>query len=1521
MPSHSTLNAAEAEMSSPRTRRLRSWPAVVLLTLLVACGGNSGRTPATVQVTKAEATSSGSVRVEFSAAVGESAAQAARYTVVTDDGSQLGVSAAFLAADARSVMLATDRQSAGTLYSLSWEGLQAAGGGAVLAPEGPDGRVAFLGSGQEPPVLASAVSLSNTEVMLTFVDPATGRPVSLAETARSVKYYTVSPALPLSRAELVYPNLVILTTSPQDAADYTVRATNVQDLAGRLLDSSRNEAPFSGIPVNDRQPPRVVSATALTSSTVQVSFSEPVDEAAANAANYRVSGPGGSLLAVREVVLNRPFNTVATLTTAYQTHEENYTVTVSGVRDRHGNVIDPAGDSASFLGVGNFDAGSHPFMANAGAVDNTTVIVTFSKPMDRMGTEHAGNYRITSDEGGLGVLEAQQLSSSSLRLTTTSQSNVRYTLEVHSVTDTFGNPILGAADGGTITFAGYPPGHADLIDSDGDGLTDADEERGWTVSVQLASGEIVRHHVTSDPFNPDTDGDGVPDALERAYRTDPRDSDTDDDGLGDFEEIFFAYSDPTMQDTDGDGLLDGREYWFFGTSPISADTDGDQFSDGEEVMLGGRNPLLADLPRISITIGDVNLTLDERYSYTDMSGESQSTDRSSSVTLEQGTERRHSTSDTSTLASSLSFGESLTVEGGYSFPGFSVSASATVSSEQSQSNEYSSTVSQESAQSSNRAYNNSVSHGNTIESSSAVTRDVMGASVQLALNLGSQGNVAFSVTNLEITALWQDPIQPTRLIPIATLVPGTQLAGGSVPSYNLGPFVPDIGPLIFENREVFPQTVEELMRSPRGLVFKVANYDMTDEHGRNFAFTSQQSYDATAGITIDYGDGSVDRHRVATGAGRVAPFADTNGDGRIDLHCGVPDGDSCDNNGDGTVDEFDRIIFDETGNMVGQTMGEVLKMLGYGFETADVDYDSTTAQVLVRLRGVENAPDDHRAWVLFVSTSVDVGSGNSQVLDDVDFEDIVLRSGQSYLIAFLEDQDEDKLFAHEEYLHGSSDLYTNSDNGGGSNSEVCPEEGYAFDYFQENPGESLPLPRPAYTCDTLTDYFEVREGWLVRVRGQTPYRAYSSPRLPDSDGDGLPDHIELLLGTDPMKMDTDGDGINDFDEVYGFSMRARGDLEFSDVTDKFCAAMRTGGTCSGDTEVYVTNPLDPDTDGDGIADGDELRIGANPRFIDAAEFIDTDLDGLPDAVEERFGSSKYEADTDNDGLPDLLEYMIGSNPRSADTDGDGLRDHEELELSTFGQLDPDFNVDEFLRICGSMIHNAINCHYSPPTGADRPTGTNPSLHDTDGDGLSDRVEVELSWTVRVHGQDPYTVKPDPTRADADGDGLSDSQELALGTDPYKADTDGDGTPDGEDSLPLKPNVSVEFTYTSITVVGDCDGGTDGSDQFDGPLALIYPNGSRAVLLNLGGGFLDNVGEGESRDVNISRSIALEAGQSFTVDIGPIVERDGGSGDEQLGSHRTEYSFGSLPTSGNSGDDLTDGTDTCMIRVYWTISTN
>ena len=46
---------------------------------------------------------------------------------------------------------------------------------------------------------------------------------------------------------------------------------------------------------------------------------------------------------------------------------------------------------------------------------------------------------------------------------------------------------------------------------------------------------------------------------------------------------FRFYTDPFNPDTDGDGLLDGDEIDIYDTDPLNPDTDGDGYSDGDEI--------------------------------------------------------------------------------------------------------------------------------------------------------------------------------------------------------------------------------------------------------------------------------------------------------------------------------------------------------------------------------------------------------------------------------------------------------------------------------------------------------------------------------------------------------------------------------------------------------------------------------------------------------------------------------------------------------------------------------------------------------------------------------------------------------------------------------------------------------------------------------------------------------------------------------------------------------------------------
>lgn len=179
----------------------------------------------------------------------------------------------------------------------------------------------------------------------------------------------------------------------------------------------------------------------------------------------------------------------------------------------------------------------------------------------------------------------------------------------------------------------------------------------------------------------------------------------------------------------------------------------------------------------------------------------------------------------------------------------------------------------------------------------------------------------------------------------------------------------------------------------------------------------------------------------------------------------------------------------------------------------------------------------------------------------------------------------------------------------------------------------------------------------------------------DKDMDGLGKCNEEKFGTDPKNPDTDADGLKDGEEV----------------------------------NTYLTNPLNVDTDGDGLKDGEEvLKYKTDPNKAD------TDGDGLKDGEEViTHKTDPLVADSDKDGLNDgdeILKYK--TDPMKIDTDGDSLSDGDEV------------------------------LKYK----------TNPLLVDTDVDGLNDDKEV-------------MTYKTDPLKLDTDGGTIGDGVEVKRGTDP------------------------------------------------------------------------------------------------------------------------------------------------------------
>ncbi|MBJ2176431.1 gliding motility-associated C-terminal domain-containing protein [Aureibaculum sp. A20] len=239
--------------------------------------------------------------------------------------------------------------------------------------------------------------------------------------------------------------------------------------------------------------------------------------------------------------------------------------------------------------------------------------------------------------------------------------------------------------------------------------------------------------------------------------------------------------------------------------------------------------------------------------------------------------------------------------------------------------------------------------------------------------------------------------------------------------------------------------------------------------------------------------------------------------------------------------------------------------------------------------------------------------------------------------------------------------------------------------------------------------------------------------VPSSDGDAVPDYLDL---------DSDDDGINDIVEAGGV------DLNDDGIVDGFADSNNDG---LDDTTAATPLPVG-DKDNDGI-----------PNYVD----LDSDNDGILDATEG-------DVDFDNDGLPNYLDL---------DSDADGISDV--IEAGGV-DIDGDAHVDyatsgdpsTLLDTNNNGLHDTLEGTPLPIPNTDGTFGADYLDIDADDDGIVDDIEGQTTADYRA-----------PSGVDVDNDGLDDNydgdNENTIGVidalDPNGAiiptNTDGTDTPD------------------------------------------------------------------------------------------------------------------------------------------------
>ena len=414
----------------------------------------------------------------------------------------------------------------------------------------------------------------------------------------------------------------------------------------------------------------------------------------------------------------------------------------------------------------------------------------------------------------------------------------------------------------------------------------------------------------------------------------------------------------------------------------------------------------------------------------------------------------------------------------------------------------------------------------------------------------------------------------------------------------------------------------------------------------------------------------------------------------------------------------------------------------------------------------------------------------------------------------LLDADGDGLTFFQESLLGTSDLSVDSDGDGLTDDYEDSDRDGVVELDADGDGQYTWFDRPGIRREEL------------------------NPANSDTDGDGLNDGMEVnTFWTNPYQVDTDGDGLEDGAEyqlrltLYPCLDPALADSDLDGLTD--------------DLETKAGSPTDPcdaDSDDDGIYDSVELFDGTDPRDP-ASKLTDTDGDGLTDSYEDFVGSSSVVVDTDGDGLSDAEEVLPladrqVTNPTDADTDDDGILDGDEggfYEKGAYvgGTMASVWDTE------GDGLSDGLELGYAAPEVAlldpdatnlqvflpdlDSTTTTNPNYWDSDSDLLSDREE-DLNRNGRVDAGES-----DPKLYDTDGDGMDDRWEVYQSTqvfcdgsvtnvldplDPTDAseDPDGDGLTNLEEYRLNQRNEDDPWAYDGPQA---CVGDTDGDGLMDG----------------------------------------------------------------------------------------------------------